>query len=126
MSKDATAFLFATLVAAATVPITVVTFIALSEGLPNGISLGGALLYFIVAMACIAVAGLLVGLPIVWVLRRSGLMKFPVLGVAALMFGGAVNWLVLPTFPPFIGAIAGLAAAVTWWLIAERKMTLDA
>ena len=126
LSKDVTAFLFATVVAAATVPISVATFIALSEGLPNGVSLGEALLYFIVAMACIAIAGMLVGLPIVWGLRRTGLMNIPTLGVAALVFGGAVNWLVLPTFPPFIGAIAGLAAAVTWWFLAERRTTVHA
>jgi dolichol kinase len=46
--------------------------------------------------------------------------------VAGIISGAAVSWLILPTFPPFIGAIAGLAAAITWWLMAERKIKADA
>ena len=126
LSKEVTAFLFATLVAATTVPISVATFIALVEGLPNGVSLGGALAYFIGAMVCVAIAGLLVGLPTVWILRRTGLMQFPVLCVTGLLFGAGINWLFLPTFPLFIGAIAGVAAAVTWWLITDRRTIVDA
>lgn len=118
--------------AAATVPLTVLSYIALSEGLPNGIAFGGAIIYFVVSSFYIFIAGLLIGLPIVWVLRRLSFISFPILAAAGFLSGGAVSWLILSNwenldaFPPLIGAIAGLAAAITWWLIAERRTELDA
>ena len=125
-SKERTAFLTAVPVAAATVPLSVGLYIAWVEGLPNDISLDGVITYFLVAMIISSFAGLLVGLPVVWSLRQLGVLNFPVLSAAGLAAGALVNWIIFSTFPPFIGAIAGLSAAITWWLIAERSSELDA
>jgi hypothetical protein len=126
LSKGRTAILTAVPVAAATVSLTVLAYIASVEGLPNGVALEGFFLYFSAAILIASLAGLFVGLPIVWLLRRFGLLNFPVVAAAGMLSGAAVSWLILSTFPPLIGAIAGLAAATTWWLIAGRTSEPDA
>ena len=126
LSRDTAALFTAVPVAAATVPVSVMIYVALSEGLPNGIALEGAIIYFVVAFLFVVAGGVLIGLPVIWVLRRFSLMNFPVLASAGLLTGGLASWLILSTFPPFVGGIAGLAAAMIWWFIAERRKTSHA
>ena len=131
-SSDIKAFFVAIPVASVTATITIATYLAVESGLPNGANLEGLFFYLAVSAFFVSLAGLLVGAPIVWILRRVGAMKFSVLAVAGFLSGGGVAWLIFPGartgYPALlmVGAIAGLAAALTWWLIAERRTTLDA
>lgn len=100
-------------------------YVASVEGLPYGISLWGTFLYFVTALIIVSIAGLFVGLPIVWALRRHLAPTMPLLALAGVITGASANWMILSGFPPFFGAIAGFAAAITWWFIAERKHEID-
>ena len=105
----------------------IVSDLAANEQLSIGTIAGAVVGYFAYSTLFVFVAGLLVGVPIVWVLRRLSMFNLPVLVAAGFLSGGAVSWLILSgggNRDPLlflVGAFSGSAAAITWWWITERK-----
>mgnify|MGYP005984012283 CR=1 FL=1 len=128
---DVKAFLIAIPIAAAFATVTIATYLTVQAWPPAEWNFNGLFLYFVVAAFFISIAGVIVGLPIVWTLRRSGLMSLSALAFAGVFSGAITSWLVfsggrnVELFPFAVGATSGLAAAITWWVKAERRAVYD-
>jgi hypothetical protein len=123
---DYKAFLVAVVAASIAVGLVVGLTIGSHEDVPLSSLIWGIVGYALFSVIPVAVAGLLVGVPIVLALRFAGLAYLPIITVAGMVSGAAIAWLLMGTpnnalFWPIAGASSGLAAALAWWFLAESK-----